>query len=238
MKKRVEVILFVLFFGGIIIGIQLHRIPDILIGANEQIKQYKEIVNLGTLTFSAASFISVLVLLFQIKSDHEKSRREKAIEMLFEWADKKSEEMEYAKKIVEKFSSEQCRKLYLEEEFIVDKLLYYDIKKMLNRNKIKDEDNMEKFSLSKLEVKKIKYFITKYLNLLESILVAWQYSVADREIIENEFSSLYSLKEGQSLLQNYRVACGNADKFPAIELFCIRLEERAKGKLKEKGNVA
>ena len=45
MKKRVEVILFVLFFGGIIIGIQLHRIPDILIGANEQIKQYKEIVN-------------------------------------------------------------------------------------------------------------------------------------------------------------------------------------------------
>jgi len=171
LKKRVEVILFVLFFGGIIIGIQLHRIPDILIGANEQIKQYKEIVNLGTLTFSAASFISVLVLLFQIKSDHEKSRREKAIEMLFEWADKKSEEMEYAKKIVEKFSSEQCRKLYLEEEFIVDKLLYYDIKKMLNRNKIKDEDNMEKFSLSKLEVKKIKYFITKYLNLLESILV-------------------------------------------------------------------
>jgi len=42
----------------------------------------------------------VLILIFQIRSEHEKSRREKACELLLEWTEKRNKEMFYAKNVV------------------------------------------------------------------------------------------------------------------------------------------
>lgn len=198
--------------------------------------QYEGIANLITLVLSSVSFISVFGLIFQIKSEHKKSRREKACELLLEWTEKRNKEMFYAKNVVETFTIKQCRKLYLEEEFKLDASICSDIIKFFDID-IKAQQNPDDV-LDKIAVRELKHFVTLYLNLLESILAAWQYSIADREIIEDEFSSFYSPKEGHNFLQNYRIACGNEDKFPAIELFCMRIENKRKQKLKEKGNIA
>lgn len=107
--------------------------------------------------------------------------------------------MEHAKNIVERFSIEQCRKLYLVEEFEISKLLYQDMTEVFSNNKKTTDSN--DISLDKAEARRLKHLITSYLNLLESILVAWQYSIADKEIIENEFSSLYDTKVGHNFLQ-------------------------------------
>lgn len=211
----------------------INKLPTILWYTNGKVIQYEGIINFCTLLLSGASLFSILVLLFQIRSEHEKSRREKACELLFEWTKQRNKEMLYAKNIVETFTIEQCRELYL-EEFKLNALILSDIVAFFN---IKTQPGADDI-LNKIAVRQLKHFITLYLNLLESILVAWQYSIADREIIENEFSSFYSPQEGHNFLQNYRIACGNEDKFPAIELFCIHIENERKEKLKEKGNIA
>lgn len=220
---------------GIIFGIYfINKLPTILGYTNEKVTQYEGIVNLCTLAFSSISFVSVLILIVQIRGEHEKSRREKACELLLEWTEKRNKEMFYAKNIVETFTIKQCRKLYLEEEFKLDASICSDI---INFFEIRTQSDT-KDVLDKIAVRQLKHFVTLYLNLLESILVAWQYSIVDKEIIENEFSSFYSPQEGHNFLQNYRIACGKEDKFPAIELFCIHIENERKEKLKEKGNIA
>ena len=235
-KKKLSLLfIFSIFFMGIIFGIYfINKLPTILGYTNEKVTQYEGIVNLCTLAFSSISFVSVLILIAQIRGEHEKSRREKACELLLEWTEKRNKEMFYAKNIVETFNIKQCRKLYLEEEFELDASICSDIINFFDIQTQTASSN----NLSKTAVRQLKHFVTLYLNLLESILVAWQYSIADREIIENEFSSFYSPKEGHNFLQNYRIACGNEDKFPAIELFCMQIETRRKESIREKGNVA
>lgn len=229
-KKKLSLFFIVLAF---IFGILFFKLPTILHNANEIIMQYEGITNFFILLFSGISLASILLLFFQIKSEHEKSRREKACELLFEWTKQRNKEMLYAKNIVETFTIEQCRKLYLEEEFKLNTSICSDIVAFFNITQSNTDD-----VLDKIAVRELKHFVTLYLNLLESILVAWQYSIVDKEIIENEFSSFYSPQEGHNFLQNYRIACGKEDKFPAIELFCIHIENERKEKLKEKGNIA
>lgn len=57
-----------------------------------------------------------------------------------------------------------------------------------NGSKGKECDRL--LSLNRRQAKKLRWHVILYLNLLESILVSWQYSVADREIIEQELPFL------------------------------------------------
>lgn len=238
-KKKVSLLLSLLFIAlAFIFGMLINKLPTILGHTNEVIGHYEGIASLITLVLSSVSFISVLVLIFQIRSEHEKSRREKACELVLEWSEQRKEKMIYARNIVEKFSIEQCRNLYLENKLEVDVSLKKDIQLFFKKSKNIKKSKNNKIKLNKTKVRKLKHFVILYLNLSESILAAWQCSIADREIIENEFEFLCNPEEGQNVLQNYRTACGSENRFPAIELFCMRIEDKRKEKLKEKGNIA
>lgn len=238
-KKKLSLLLSLFFIAlAFILGISFNKLPTILGHTNEVIEHYGGIANLVTLALSSVSFISVLVLIFQIRSEHEKSRREKACELLLEWTEQRKEKMIYARNIVEKFSIEQYRNLYLENKLEIDVSLKKDVQLFFNNDKINKNIRNNKIKLNKAKVRKLKHFVLLYLNLSESILAAWQCSIADKEIIENEFEFLCSPEEGQNVLQNYRTACGSENRFPAIELFCMRIKDKRKEKLKEKGNIA
>lgn len=87
------------------------------------------------------------------------------------------------------------------------------------------------------KVSKLRWLVMTYLNILESILVAWQYSIVDREIIEHQFSYLFSSERGHSALSKFRSAAGGEKSFPAIEIFANHIEEKKKSILKEKANI-
>ena len=71
------------------------------------------ILNAGTLLVSIIALRSINLAGEQLKSEHEKGRREKACEMTLVWTKEFTKEMELASNIVEKFSTEQCKSLYL-----------------------------------------------------------------------------------------------------------------------------
>jgi len=177
----------------------------------------------------------------QLKSDHERSRREKAVELLVEWNRGLKSESSLSRKIIEVLNEEQCREIMAESSLhlpskLADKLsnIFPDMEK----NTPKDsgsEDNA--IFLSASQSSKLRWYAITYLNSLEFILVAWQYSIVDRKIIEDEFSFLFRPAEGHEALKKFRDAAGGGNSFPAIEVFANHIEEKRRKKLINKSNV-
>ena len=174
----------------------------------------------------------------QMKADHERSRREKSVEILFQWSNNLQEGNSLARKIVESLNEEQARNLLNQEPICIHKKFLDSIKKLLEIEKddaLKiDNDCIE---LTESQASKLRWYTLSFLNLLESVLIAWQYSIVDREIIENEFSYLFSAKDGHAALKHFRHAAGGEEAFPAIEVFSNHIEDLRKKKLKDKSKI-
>ena len=244
---------------------------------------------------NAFTILGVIGLCWQVKAEHERSRREKAVDLLLKWNDSLKKETSSARKIVQAFSIEQCRSLVKQEKFIVSRKDYDSILILMEKKEAEtikktdtakeaeivkkadtvkeaeivkkadtvkeaetvkkadtvkeaetvketepkiNYDTSDKVQLSAREVSKLRWLVISYLNLFESILVAWQYSVADREIIEAQFSYLFDLTNGCDALSTYRQACGGENSYPAIEVFSAHVQEQKHKKLINKKNVA
>ena len=70
----------------------------------------------------------------QMKADHERSRREKAVEILFQWSINLKEGNSLARKIVESLNEEQARSLLNQEKICINKKYLDSIKKLLDIN--------------------------------------------------------------------------------------------------------
>ncbi|MGN6954633.1 hypothetical protein ACTHT3_12175, partial [Neisseria sp. P0015.S004] len=136
----------------------------------------------------------------QMSADYERSRREKSVELLMEWSKLLKRENSAARKIIDTLSEEQCRKILQQQKVRVSKehkellfeLLYSESSKLtaveLDGGLVEGDDY---FELSESDLSKLRWAAVNYLNALEFVLVAWQYSIVDRDIIEHQFSYLF-----------------------------------------------
>lgn len=204
---------------------------------------FQEAANIATIVGSLA-VIGVIIQIGlarrQIKADHERSRREKTVELLLEWTKSLKENTSLARRIVESLDEEQARNLFNEEETRISSKYKKYLGKILEFEENKIEEKNGYIILSGEQVGKLRWLVMTYLNLLESILVAWQYSIVDREIIEDQFSYLFAPEHGHAALKNFRIAAGagGENAFPAIEIFSSHIEEKRRDRLKEKANIA
>ncbi len=201
----------------------------------------QEGANIATIMGSLALFgviVQIGLARRQLKADHERSRREKTVEMLLEWTKSLKEDTSLARKIVESLGEEQARNLYNEEETKISSKYKKPLEKILDIEEKEIKKDRSYIVLSGEKVSKLRWIVMTYLNLLESTLVAWQYSIVDREIIEHEFSYLFAPEQGRAALKYFRIAAGGENTFPAIEIFSNHIEEKRRRVLKEKANVA
>lgn len=180
--------------------------------------------------------IQVIYSRKQLKADHERSRREKTVDILFEWDQRLKKEGALARKIIETFSEEQCREVLAQQPLHVPKKLEHLITQLFCNETFDSDDN--KIILKEAHSAELRWYALTYLNALESVLVAWQYSIVDREIIEHQFSYLFKPSDGHEGLKHFRVAAGGEDSYPAIEIFACHIREKRRKKLVEKANVA
>ena len=227
-----------IIFGGI--GLLLGLFINNFIIANKELWQNVDLwVKIATIINACAVF-GVSLLWFQIKAEHERSRREKAVDLLLKWNDSLKKETSLARKIVEGFSLEQCRCLYKQESFKVSGKHYKTILEIMECHEDQDKEISDDndADLTQGEISKLRWLVLSYLNMFESILVAWQYSVADRGIIEAQFSYLFDTAHGYDALSNFRMACGGESSYPAIESFTAHVRDEQRKRLIKKGNVA
>lgn len=207
-----------------------------------------------TATFTAYSSLSLILLVIQLilsKQDssdrHDEKRREKTVDYMIKWSESLlSWETAYAVKIVETFTHEQCEHLYNYKPFEVD---YKTKKDLCNicRHHLKDtcrrctecdentnpscdcDKNSQKekvYTIDEVQGAEIRWYIIKYLNQLESLLLSWKQGIVDRDIIEEQFDHLYKPGTGKDTLQYFRNIAGGGKAYPTIEEFCLNLRNK------------
>ncbi len=216
---------------------------------NENIISKYEIINLCFTGYGSFSLI-LLVLQFimsqkDTNSRHDEKRREKTVEYLIKWSSSLNWETTYAIKIVETFNHKQCTALYNGLAFDVD----YNTKQKLciicSKHLTKTCDNCFKseeenhenpqkqtkeekvYKIDDRQCAEIRWFVIKYLNHLEALLISWKEGIVDKEIIEEQFSYLYDPKLGRDTLQSFRNVAGDGASYPTIEEFCLKLRNNS-----------
>lgn len=184
---------------------------------------------------------------------HDEKRREKTVDYMIKWSESLRWETTVALKIVEGFNHNQSQKLYNGQPFEVDKktkerlcticprYLKASCKKCLETHlqpkcndtsectKCSDEtlqnqqNQNEIFLVDESQCAEIRWYIIKYLNTLETILISWKEGIVDREIIKEQFYYLYNPENGSDTLQAFRNVAGNGKSYPTIEEFCLEL---------------
>lgn len=214
----------------------------------------QETYYLISVILSALSMISVVLVFVQLalstkqaKANHEEKRREKTVEYMLKWSESLEWETTFAINIIEQFNHIQCEKLYLREEFEVN----YEIKEKLccicshyqkptckkcTQQKATEGSEKLTYMVGIEQCTELRWYVIKYLNHLESLLISWKQGIIDRNIIEEQFVYLYDPKTGQDTLQSFRNIAGNGASYPTIEEFCLALRTKrqaSNAKMKE-----
>ncbi len=155
----------------------------------------------------------------QLNMNKETECCKMTIDLLLSWSQNLTSDMSRSRKIVEQFDIEQCKKLFDNELFEVKPKQYkYICRRIYKRDPYFLSNRVIK--LKPLEVNTLRDDVIKYLNLLESILAARQYGVADDELITKEFKYLVKPQSGECVLSVFREAMNDKNSYPAIKKFC------------------
>ena len=75
--------------------------------------------------------------------------------------------------------------------------------------------------------------VTKYLNNLEIMALAWQQAIVDRDAIEEQFSFLHNPGK-KSALDNYRKIAGGGKSYPMTSEFYEQIKQNYSKRVKRK----
>lgn len=193
---------------------------------------------------------------------HESQRRNNSIEAMYKFINDTDIKDCIAKRVVEQFDDNQVRSLQRGEAGISITHDQYEMLKIVfdgynfnrnisevcdNREDIKEcEKNKkqcddcpvkERVKLTYQEVLILRYHVTKYLNLLEVILLNCKNGCGDPDAFFEQFKYQYNTRDGIMALKKFRVAAGSIESYPAIEWFCAKLEEKERKLILEKEKV-
>lgn len=188
---------------------------------------------------TALSTLFIAIQLFQTaraeKKHHEETRRIKTVEIMENWSKSLKKETSFAEKIVEGFTAEQCRSLFFKEEFELDCKKGQDICQICKENAFDVTHascnkciNGDKFKLTGAHLSEFRWYVVGYLNMLESVMTAWNLNIVDRKEIEDQFQYLYNPERGWNALKPFRDAAGGSSAYPNIEKFMQEMENRRK----------
>ena len=173
---------------------------------------------------------------------HELARRQRANDLMMEWSKGISKHGSITRQFIEKLDKNQCNALANQEPFTISVALESFFSKCLVQATQAEDKDIIKNASGVIEVTKAQASILRsgmvgYLNLLESILSARHYGIADRDMIKEQFAYLYDEKEGHFMLNGYRQALG-VKKLPSIHAFYLELKEDAEAKGGGKPQIA
>jgi len=188
------------------------------------------------LTFGGLFFALVQIKQMQKSREAqlELARRDKTVEMVKYYTESLTKETKRAERIVSSFSEEQCRALYDYIPFVVDRNVKRKICEICPNTNIcnKDETKGKELCLESSEywvkgelLYDLRWRVMRYLNTLESVLLAWQLGIVDQATLKDQFRFLNRKSQKERTLEIYRSIAGNGHSYPAIEMFYQHLSQ-------------
>jgi hypothetical protein len=156
----------------------------------------------------------------QILADHERSRKQKAVDLVFIWSERLSDSFAI-RRFIEELGDDECSKIAAGQEF---KLEERHRTRALALLRLKAPDISFEEKDGRLIVKEehslyLRYMTVKYLNILESIMTAWYKGTADHEIIADQFDFLVDDASMHFALSRFRKYVGGERSYPNIAKF-------------------
>lgn len=186
---------------------------------------------------SIISAISTIIIALQFvqaerseKKHHEEMRRSKTIDIMQDWNNSLRKETSYAEKIVHELDEKQCRELYFSNRVQLELKTGKKFCQICSQRCEGCKKCMEIqdgfFVLESVRLSEFRWYVISYLNMLETVMTAWNLGIVDREEIERQFRYLYNPQKGQDALKHFRKAAGGEGVFPNIAKFINMLEEK------------
>ena len=180
------------------------------------------------------AFWRIYVMRHTFFSDHDRSRRLSALNMMQFWTGTLNQKSSIARKIVESFTNDQCQALNNQKSFNIDSNKKDLLNEYFGKESITEKENV--ITLNEGQSSILRWEIISYLNQLETVLIAWRHNIADKDIIEEEFNYLYNPEKGHTLIENFRTATG-IDSYPGIKEFIGELKTKSENNTKGKSKI-
>lgn len=188
----------------------------------------EHIPNIINMFLLFATAYGAYMLYQQWQTDHERSRKSFAVELMMKWVDNLHNNSFGVRRFVESLEKENCEKLEKAEAFQVDANQLQLAKYVLKREfpeaaSLTIGENGEKAKICTVHSLFIRSMAIKYLNLLECIMAAWDHGFADRSIIESEFRPIVIGDNDQEIAMKYLRLAGD-NSFPSLNRFIAHVE--------------
>ena len=186
---------------------------------------------LATIFSSIAVFIYASQLIVQkksVKEDHERSRREKGVDILNHWFSTLDKNNSTARKLAENISEDNLLAIWHCEAFemlYTPKNLQYFVV-LFGEFENKKNENIH---VSAQQATEIRWQLISYLNALENVVAAWKYNIVDRKLIEAEFKYMFDHQGGA--LKKFREIM--IDAYPCFDLFELEMKNKYTAKITE-----
>lgn len=175
---------------------------------------------------------SVWFVWWQTKADHNRSRRERALELMDGWVshpDSCSIQHSLARKLLQQLTKEQCEELYDYQtiEFKAGQLPILKAFRLaftVESNGSKTKASLDSTVLNEAEIVVLRSIAAGYLNRLEVVAAAWLHKIADRQIIEDEFKKVIEPKPNNFVLESFRLATGI---YPSLGKLVEHIKQKA-----------
>jgi len=164
-----------------------------------------------------------------LKADHERSRRERAVELLRHWDSNLTLSGAVARKFAESLNFETSKCLYQQKPFKIKNThygLFVGCLSPASAKQRREEKPDEDIEVTERESSEIRWAVLSYLNHLETVLAAVRHNVADKEMLYEQFTYLVSPSDGHYLLEDFRRAAGGGATYPSIEAFADELKAK------------
>lgn len=176
-----------------------------------------------------------------IRADHERARKEKAIEVVSRFSSFISDNGSAVKNLAERLNFAQATALWKEEPFELDKkYLEYLESAVPKLGPFVTENGKDTFTVQKAQSSTMRRLLSAYLNEAEIALAAARHGVADIDMVLEQFAFLIRPDQNIWALQTVRNIAGGKAAFPSLHWFeAIQREKDSKvlpGKAKT-GNV-
>lgn len=178
-----------------------------------------------------AAFWQIRQIRQQIKFDHDKSRREFAIQLCLNWTQSCTPESFELIRFVDELSEENTAAIIANREFEVASETKEALGKIFGKNDAQEmyalDDQNGKIRVLAAGSQQIRYVTVEFLNGLESVFSAWRHAVADRAIIEEQFDPILDPAKGKNALGKFRKRIG-VEHFPNIQAFVDHIDGKRK----------
>ena len=189
---------------------------------------------------SSITAITILLIWVKYRADHERSRRENAVNLCTNYIASLNRRTASAFRFAETLNPKDSRHLYKMETFSVDAkfkaLIIGASSGVLNEEDLLSSKG--ELKLNEELVAAIRWELITHLNSIEAVLSAWRHNVADKEMIKEQFSHLISVDDGYSIVENFRNAGGGSRAYPSIYEFVEEIVEQNKPQPSKKSKIA